>query len=115
METTPSVTSLRTPAGPNPERYYYPAQSVVLPPLSFGRVNDGRPVTSQTLLFRLPIELVQEVVAYLGTADLQALALVDKDCRQLAWSRLFTNAALNYSDEKWTLLEKLSHQEVRSH
>ena len=93
---------------------FYAARPAVLPPLSFGRVNDGRPIASQALLFRLPIELVQEVVAYLDTADLRSLALVDRDCRQLARSRLFTGVVLDYTDGKWALLDKLSHHEARS-
>ena len=77
-------------------------------------MNDGCPVNSQALLFHLPIELVQEVATYLDTADLRSPALVDRDCRQLAWARLFTSIRLDYSDEKWTLLHKLSHHEARS-
>ena len=93
---------------------YYPARPAALLPLSFGRVNDGRPVTSQMMLFRLPIELVQEVVAYLNTSDFRSLALVDRDCRQLARSRLFTSVVLDYSIEKRALLDKLSRHEVQS-
>ena len=113
MEATASVTRPLSPVVSLLE-ICYPAKSTVLLPLSFGRVNDGRPVTSQTLLFRLPIELVEEVVTYLDTADLRSLALVDRDCRQLARARLFTSVTLEYSDEKWTLLDELSHHEARS-
>ena len=83
-------------------------QNVAPITLSFGRVNGDRPVTSQTLLFRLPVELVQEVVACLDTTDLKSLALVDRDCRQLARSCLFASVVLDYSSEKWQLLNELS-------
>ena len=102
------------PLAPSPEQYR-PTRSVILPPLSFDHASGGRPVTSQTLLFRLPIELVEEVAACLNTADLRSLALVDRDCRQLARARLFTSVTLEYSDEKWTLLDQLSHHETPSH
>ena len=113
MESTSSSTGPIS-LGPSRSERYYPTRSVVLSPLSFDRVGDGRPVTSQTLLFRLPIELVQEVVAYLNTSDLRSLALVDRDCRQLAQSRLFTSILLDYSDKKRALLDKLSHHEAQS-
>ena len=93
---------------------FYPARPAGLPPLSFGRVNDGRPITSKTLLFRLPIELVHEVVAYLDTADLQSLALVDRDCRQLARSRLFTSVVVGYIGGPRALLDNLSHHGAQS-
>ena len=92
--------------------YINGTQPVAPMTLSFSRVNGGRSVTSQTLLFRLPIELVQEVVAYLDIVDLKSLALVDRDCRQLARSRLFASVVLDYSSERWQLLNELL-REVR--
>ena len=90
--------------------YIDEAQRIVPMPLSFSRVNGGRPITSQTLLFRLPMELTQEVVTYLDTADLKSLALVDRDCRLLARSRLLASVVLDYSCEKWQLLDELSRE-----
>ena len=113
MEAAPSSIGPINPVVPGLE-IYYPAKYPALSPLSFGRVNDDRPVTSQTLLFRLPIELVHEVTAYLNNADLRSLALVDRDCRQLARSRLFTSVVLDSSDKKRALLDKLSRLEAWS-
>ena len=113
MEVVPRATYPFSPEFPIIQ-ICYPAKSAVPLPLSFGRVNDGRPVTSQTMLFRLPIELVHEVITYLDTTDLRSLALADRDCRQLARSRLFASVVLDYSDAKRALLDMLSLHEARS-
>jgi hypothetical protein len=66
-------------------------------PLSFDRINEGQPF-STNFLSRLPLELVWHIVKLVDNEDLGSLALVNRDCRQLARSRQFATIKLDYSD-----------------
>ncbi|KAF8889914.1 hypothetical protein BD779DRAFT_1519607 [Infundibulicybe gibba] len=68
-------------------------------PLSFDRVMDGQPITSSLLIFRLPIELISHVTPYFSPTDLASLALVDRDCRQLARSIQFSNVRVDRGND----------------
>lgn len=50
-------------------------------PLTFDRINEGRPFSRNFILARLPIELVWETIQLVPKADLDNLALVNRDCR----------------------------------
>ncbi|PWW76864.1 hypothetical protein C7212DRAFT_363463 [Tuber magnatum] len=98
-----------TLAGPKDE---YGKNRVVTRPLFFDRVNEGFPITSTTPLFRLPIELLNDITTYLGAEDLKSLALVDRDCRQLARSVQFCAVTLDYSSRGHSLIAAL-HEEAQ--
>ncbi|KAF1348223.1 hypothetical protein EJ07DRAFT_142204 [Lizonia empirigonia] len=76
-------------------------------PLSFDRINEGQPFSSDFLLSRLPIELTWHVVKQVAKEDLRNLALVNRDCRQLARSRQFAMVGLDYSDRAIGILDVL--------
>ncbi|KAJ3906367.1 hypothetical protein F5879DRAFT_654483 [Lentinula edodes] len=82
-----------------------PSQS--LRPLTFDRANRGRPVNSLFPLFRLPVEVLQDVASYIPSLDLETLAFLDRDCRQLARSVQFSNVRLTYNDASLGLVETL--------
>jgi hypothetical protein len=65
-------------------------------PLSFDRINEGQPFSTNFLLSRLPLELVWHVIKLVNDGDLGSLALVDRDCRQLARSHQFATIKLDY-------------------
>ena len=73
-------------------------------PLSFDRINEGQPFSTNFILSRLPLELVWHVVKLVDDEDLGRLALVNHDCRQLARSRQFATIRLDYSDRSIGLL-----------
>ncbi|KAJ4473678.1 hypothetical protein J3R30DRAFT_3296302 [Lentinula aciculospora] len=76
-------------------------------PLTFDRANRGRAVKSSFPLFRLPVEVLQDVAPHIPSLDLETLAFVDRDCRQLARSVQFSNVRLTYNDASLGLLETL--------
>lgn len=80
-------------------------------PLSFDRVNEGRPPTSNARLFKLPLELLSKVL-YVPDDSLASLALVNTDCRQLARSRQFASVVLDYSDISLELARHLALEAV---
>ncbi|RPB02993.1 hypothetical protein L873DRAFT_1671769 [Choiromyces venosus 120613-1] len=90
----------------------YGKKKVLTKPLSFDRVNEGFPITSKTPLFQLPIELLNDITTYLGAKDLKSLALVDRNCRQLARSVQFCTVTLDYSFRKHSLITAL-HDEAQ--
>lgn len=65
--------------------------------LAFDRINEGRPFSSSFFLSNLPIEIVWHVVELMSKKDLHSLALVNRDCRQLARSRQFSHVIFDYS------------------
>jgi len=81
-------------------------------PLSFDRVNEGRPPLSTAPLFKIPLEILSLIGLHVPSFSLASLALVNKDCRQLARSRQFASVKLDYSDASLDLLELLE-MEVR--
>ena len=76
-------------------------------PLSFDRVNEGKSPVSDALLFTLPFELLGQILESLPRSSLACLALVCRDCRQIARSRQFASITLDYSDHSVALVEKL--------
>ena len=76
-------------------------------PLSFDRVNEGRAPTCSMLLFRMPLEIIGLILGYIPLETLSALALVNRDCRQLARSRQFASVQLDYSDNIFGLIDIL--------
>jgi F-box domain len=73
-------------------------------PLTYDRVNEGRPPSSDTPLFRLPVELLNAILLHISHDSLASLAQVNRDCRQLARSRQFASVCLNYSDNSLQLV-----------
>ena len=76
-------------------------------PLSFDRVNEGKGPVSEALLFTLPFEILGQILESLPRSSLASLALVCRDCRQLARSRQFASVRLDYSDHGIALVNKL--------
>ena len=76
-------------------------------PLSFDRVNEGRPPSSTARLFKLPFEILALMIQYVPAESLALFALVNRDCRQLARSRQFASVQLDYGDSTWALIKKL--------
>ena len=82
----------------------YGKEAVPPLPLPFDRVNEGRAPTSSMLLFRMPLEIISLILSYVPTETLPALALVNRDCRQLARSRQFASIQLDYSKGAFDLI-----------
>lgn len=78
-------------------------------PLLFDRINEGQPF-STNFLSRLPLELVWNVIKLIDDEDLGCLALIDRDCRQLARSRQFATIRLDYSDRAIGILGVLVNE-----
>ena len=77
-------------------------------PLTLDRVNYGHPLTSTCPIFHLPIELLSSITQHLDHGDLASLALVDRDCHQLARSIQFSTLKVDYyRPTTYCLLEKL--------
>ncbi|KKA24248.1 hypothetical protein T310_1787 [Rasamsonia emersonii CBS 393.64] len=79
-------------------------------PLSFDRINEGRPPSSNAPLFELPLEILWRILLYVPSDSLASLAFVNRDCRQLARSRQFVSVSLNYSTTSMRLLDHLLHE-----
>jgi len=75
-------------------------------PLSFDRVNEGRPNRSKAPFLNLPTEILGVILQWTAPESLASLALVNHDCLQLARSRQFSSIQLNYSDSSLGLLGK---------
>lgn len=88
----------------------YGKEVVPLVPLSFDRINEGRPPSSNAFLFELPLEILSQILLYVPSDSLTSLALVNRDCRQLARSRQFASISLNYSTTSMRLLDLLLHE-----
>lgn len=86
--------------------------SAIVPPLplSFDRVNEGRPARSKASLLNLPIEIIGVILQWITPDSLASLALVNHDCLQLARSRQFASIQLDYSDSTLGLLKKLQEE-----
>lgn len=76
-------------------------------PLSFDRVNEGRPPCSTAPLLNLPSEILGIILEHIASDSLASLALVNRDCLQLARSRQFASVQLDYSISSSKLIEKL--------
>ena len=76
-------------------------------PLSFDRVNEGRAAVSEARLFKLPVEIITQILESLSQPSLAPLALVCRDARQLARSRQFASIKLDCSAHSVALVKKL--------
>ena len=92
----------------------YGKDAVPAIPLTFDRVNEGRPPQTNARLFQLPFEILGVILEYIPSDSLAALALVNSDCLQLARSRQFVSIVLDYSDSSLALIEKL-RSEIIAH
>lgn len=81
---------------------------IPLLPLSFDRVNNGRPPKSKSPLFQLPTEVLGLILQHVEVDSLASLALVDLDCCLLARSRQFASIKLDYSSSSSELVEHLA-------
>lgn len=72
-------------------------------PLTFDRVNEGHPPASGASLFKLPVEVLANILLHIPDESLPSLALVNSDCRQLARSRQFSSVCFDYSDSCFQL------------
>lgn len=101
------VLDLLMPMYSGADKNEYGKETVPPIPLFFDRINEGRPPQSNSLLFRLPFEILEEVTLYLSESSLSDLSLVSKDCCQLARSCRFSSVRFNYSIPQSHLIEKL--------
>ncbi|KAF8635318.1 hypothetical protein AX17_003949 [Amanita inopinata Kibby_2008] len=76
------------------ESGYFGGGGLPVTPLSFDTANQNLPVTSPLFIFRFPIELLSHILPYFDRDDLASLALVDRDCRQLARSVQFAKVTI---------------------
>lgn len=81
-----------------------------LKPLSFHHANESHLPSSLFPVFKLSEVHIDQVLSYLSTSDFASLALVDKDCRQLARTRQFRSVWLNYSNASTCLLGELTSE-----
>lgn len=81
-------------------------------PLTFDRVSGSPYISSSFPWFRLPIELIAHVVKYLDTEELAALALVDRDCLQLARSVQFATIRFSFSENSVRLIMHLCKEVI---
>ncbi|KAL8815522.1 MAG: hypothetical protein Q9191_008457, partial [Dirinaria sp. TL-2023a] len=84
-------------------------------PLSFDRVNDGQPPRSSAPLFKLPVEILSAILQHFEPESVASLALVNRDCLQLARSRRFASVELNYSFSSRKLLKKIAVEASPQH
>lgn len=84
-------------------------------PLGFDRVMEGRAISSDAQLLQLPVEILGVLLQYLTSESLSALALVNRDCCQLARSRQFANVRLDYGDSSMALVMKLMEEALERH
>ncbi|KAF5482908.1 hypothetical protein CGCF413_v015508 [Colletotrichum fructicola] len=79
-------------------------------PLLFTKVMEARPAASQSLLFRLPPEILGDIMDLIADEkpSLASLALVNSDCRQLARSCQFAVVTFDYSPASRQLAQLLS-------
>ncbi|KAL8724594.1 MAG: hypothetical protein Q9181_006759 [Wetmoreana brouardii] len=89
----------------DPDRYG--REKVLPPPLCFDRVNEGRGPSSTALLLGLPSEILGMILTKVASDSLASLALVSRDCLQLARSRQFASIRLDYSISSSELVNRL--------
>ncbi len=76
-------------------------------PLYFDRINEGQFFCSNFPLSRLPIEITWLIIQLVSKDSLGSLALVNRDCRQLARSRQFASVVFDYGDSAFGILDTL--------
>ncbi|KAF3808683.1 hypothetical protein GCG54_00006551 [Colletotrichum gloeosporioides] len=83
-------------------------------PLLFTKVMEAPPAASQSLLFRLPPEILGDIMDLIADdkPSLASLALVNSDCRQLARPSQFAMVTFDYSPASHQLAKLLSSEAV---
>ena len=81
-------------------------------PLSIDRVMEGKQLASQSRLLALPVEILGSIMQHLSSRDMQVLAFVNSDCRQLARSHQFKSVLLDYKPRCTSMLLKLLDEGV---
>lgn len=76
-------------------------------PLSFDRVNEGRPPASSARLLKLPTEILGEIFHCTPEDALSSMALVNRDFCQMVRSRRFASIHFEYSNFSLSLLATL--------
>ena len=71
------------------------------------RLLEVRSNVSNARLLKLPIELLAKVVAKIPSKSLNNLALMNKDCREIARSLQFASVFLDFSAASWELMREL--------
>lgn len=117
---TPPYMSISTSGGfptvrPFPDPFSNPPSG----PLSFDRVNENRdlaPSSRTSRLLNLPVEILTKVIgnfdAITDKESLACLALVNRDCRQLARSCQFRSVELDFSSRSTSLVGVLFREGV---
>ncbi|KAH6701230.1 hypothetical protein BKA61DRAFT_495389 [Leptodontidium sp. MPI-SDFR-AT-0119] len=77
------------------------------PPLGFDRAMESRAPTSDSALFQFPVEIIGRILHFIDLTSLSNLALVNRDCRQLARSRQFASVHLDFSPASVALVHFL--------
>ncbi|KAI4098841.1 MAG: hypothetical protein LQ339_006244 [Xanthoria mediterranea] len=67
---------------------------------------------SNARLLKLPIELLAKVVAKIPSKSLNNLALMNKDCREIARSLQFASVFLDFSAASWELMLELRKESI---
>ncbi|KAI4272860.1 MAG: hypothetical protein L6R38_006498 [Xanthoria sp. 2 TBL-2021] len=81
-------------------------------PLGPESLLEARLIVSTAKLSNLPTELLAKVVAEIPSESLNNLALMNKDCWQIARSLQFASVLLNFSTQSWELLRQLGRESV---
>jgi hypothetical protein len=68
---------------------------------------ENRAPVSESALFKLPVEILGHILGFVDPSSLSSLALVNRDCRQLARSRQFAAVHLDYSPSSVALIHFL--------
>ena len=82
-------------------------------PLSFDRVCRGHSQEPIAPLFKLPSEILDDIIHWVAPDSLSSLALVNRDCLQWARSRRFASVHLDYSNSSINLIQYLLEEASR--
>ncbi|RKF56323.1 hypothetical protein OnM2_082023 [Erysiphe neolycopersici] len=84
-------------------------------PLAFDRVMEGKPISAHnSLLFKFPVEILTAIISelYSSKEDLETLAYVNSDCRQLARSYQFRSVKFDGGCSLEGLLRLLQREAI---
>lgn len=84
-------------------------------PLPFERLAAGVASRSQSWLFQLPFDILDEIFNYIPHPSLPFFALASRDCCRLARGRQFANVNLDYSPNSWSLAHGLLSEATLGH
>ena len=79
-------------------------------PVSFDRVNESQSSRSRPILLKLPIEVLNLIIQFVASDSLASLALVNRDCLQMARSRQFVSINLEYGSTSFQIFSKLYYE-----